>query len=382
MLARRAAATSTVTARPGRTMRTPTTSRTRPERTSRTGPPTHRLTTAPTIAAGKAPIRAARAAPDPGPGSAFRTERILELAFDDGGDVQLWIPLMDSAERLGVIGVVVPPDRADRELWTAFASLVGEALVSKAAYGDAIARTRHTRPVSLAAELRWSILPPLTFTSDQIEISGALEPAYDIAGDTFDYAINGNRVDLAVLDAMGHGLEASQIANLAVGQYRRSRRDGSSLGEMLKHIDEVIAEQFGDSRYVTGQLATLDLGTNRLAVVNAGHPRPLLFRGGIDQGDLDCRPCPPMGLGLVTTEESIHHLEPGEAVLFYTDGITEARSPSGDEFGRGRLAHAVERSLQHHDRPSEVLRQLLLALARYSTAPLQDDASAILLHRP
>lgn len=321
-------------------------------------------------------------AADPGPGSAFRTESILGLPVDGCGDVQLWIPLMDSAERLGVIGVVVPPDRADRELWTAFASLVGEALVSKAAYGDAIARTRRTRPVSLAAELRWSILPPLTFTSDQIEISGILEPAYDIAGDTFDYAINGSRVDLAVLDAMGHGLEASQIANLAVGQYRRSRREGATLGEMLGHIDQVIAEQFGDSRFVTGQLATLDLETSRLAVINAGHPRPLLFRGGLDQGDLDCRPCPPMGLGLVTTEESVHHFAPGEAVLFYTDGITEARSPSGAEFGRDRVARAVERSLQHHDRPSEVLRRLLLALADHSAAPLRDDASAILLRRP
>ena len=318
----------------------------------------------------------------PGPGSVFRTESPLSLPVEPGGDTQLWIPLMDSAERLGVFGVVVPPERADPELWSGFASLVGEALVSKAAYGDAITLTRRTRPVSLAAELRWSILPPLTFTSDQIQISGAMEPAYDIAGDTFDYAINGSRVDLAILDAMGHGLEASQIANLAVGQYRRSRREGAALGEMLGHIDQVIVEQFGDNRFVTGQLATLDLDTGRLSVVNAGHPRPLLFRGGLDQGDLDCKPCPPMGLGLVTTEESVHDLAPGEAVLFYTDGITEARSPAGDEFGRDRLARTVERSLQRGDRPSEVLRQLLLALGGYSSAPLRDDASAVLLRRP
>lgn len=319
---------------------------------------------------------------DPGPGAAFRTESVMSVPVAGCGDVQLWIPLMDSAERLGVIGVVVPIGSAEPELWTAFASLVGEALVSKAAYGDAITLTRRTRPVSLAAELRWSILPPLTFTSDQVEISGVLEPAYDIAGDTFDYSINGSRVDLAVLDAMGHGLEASQIANLAVGQYRRSRREGAALGEMLGHIDQVIAEQFGDSRFVTGQLATLDLETSRLSVVNAGHPRPLLFRDGLDRGDLDCKPCPPMGLGLVSTEESVHHLAPGEAVLFYTDGITEARSPTGDEFGRDRLARTVERSLQRGERPSEVLRQLLLALASYSSAPLRDDASAVLLRRP
>ena len=99
-----------------------------------------------------------------------------------------------------------------------------------------------------------------------------LEPAYDIAGDTFDYAVNGNILSLAVLDAMGHGLEASQIANLAVSEYRRGRQLELTLGELLHSMDDVVASQFGSSRFVTGQLAEFDLQSGRLTVVNAGHP--------------------------------------------------------------------------------------------------------------
>jgi serine phosphatase RsbU (regulator of sigma subunit) len=259
------------------------------------------------------------------------------------------------------------------------ASIVGEALVSKSAYGDSLAQTRRRRTPSLAAELRWALLPPLTFTSDSVEVSGFLEPAYDIAGDTFDYAVNGDTLHVAVLDAMGHGLEASRMANLAVGEYRHCRRDGLSLGEMLERIDAVLLDQFGASRFVTGQLATLDLRSGALEVLNAGHPRPLHLRGHHDLGDLACEPCPPMGLGAVRTEVTTTALEPGDSLVLHTDGIIEARSTTGDEFGRDRLAELVSASLRRQDRPAEVIRQVVHAVGDHSGGPLRDDATVVLV---
>jgi hypothetical protein len=320
--------------------------------------------------------------PGESPGAAYRNETtIRHPRAGEPGAVQLWIPLMDSAERLGVVGVVVDEAAADAEVWSAFASIVGESMVSKMAYGDSIVRARRTRPVSLAAEMRWSLLPPLTFTAPQVEISGVLEPAYDIAGDTFDYAANREVLSLAVLDAMGHGLEASQIANLAVGEYRRGRRSDQTLGELLRGMDEVVRSQFGDNRFVTGQLAELDLETGVLTVVNAGHPAPLVFRDGLDAGDLPCKPCPPMGLGLIRTEEATLAMDVGDVVLFHSDGITEARSPAGEQFGRDRLAATVSEGLRREERPAEVLRRIVRATADHTQGPMGDDATAILLRR-
>ena len=319
----------------------------------------------------------------PTPGTAYRTEATVRHPSREGsGDVQLWVPLMDSAERLGVLGVAVDDGDDDPETWAAFASVVGETMVSKTAYGDSIVRTRRTKEVTLAAEMRWSLLPPLTFSSPQVEISGVLEPAHDIAGDTFDYAVNGNVVSLAVLDAMGHGLEASQIANLAVSEYRRGRRHDRSLRDLLHDIDHIVATQFGDSRFVTGQFAELDLVSGQLTVVNAAHPPPLLFRRGVDVGDVPCRPCPPLGLGLVRTEEASVELGDDDVVIFHSDGITEARSPEGEQFGRERLSRVVEEALHLEERPAEVLRRIVRATDAHSAGRMDDDATAILLRRP
>jgi serine/threonine protein phosphatase PrpC len=326
----------------------------------------------------------ARDVDEPGtsPGTAYRTELTIRDRTHDGtDDVRLWIPLMDSAERLGVLGVVVAPGDDDVEVWAAFASVIGEMMVSKTAYGDSIVRARRTREVSLAAEMRWSLLPPLSFTSPQVEVSGVLEPAYDIAGDTFDYAANGDVLSLAVLDAMGHGLEASQIANLAVSEYRRGRRRDRSLDQLLHDMDEAIASQFGDHRFVTGQLAELDLVSGTLTVVNAGHPAPLVFRDGSDAGDLPCRPCPPIGLGMVDTLEARVEVAPDDVILFHTDGITESRSPDGEQFGRDRLAGVVVDGLRRRERPAEVLRRVVHAVAAHTDGPMQDDATAIFVRR-
>lgn len=320
--------------------------------------------------------------PDGGPGWAFRHEStVVEGPAAADGSTQLWLALMDSAERLGVLGVRVD-GTVDVGRWEALASMVGEAIVSKANYGDTITLTRRSRPMSLAAELRWAILPPLTFTSDLIEISGLLEPAYDIAGDTFDYAISPDRAHLAILDAMGHGLEASQIANLAVGEYRRSRRAGDDLGTILRGIDEVVAREVGDHKFLTGQFAHVDLASGVVVVTNAGHPRPLLFRSGVAAGELDCRPCPPLGLGLVTTTTSEDVLASGDAILLYSDGVTEARDADGAEFGAERLAAAVERRLRAGERPAEVLRGVMHEVDRHTDGPAADDATVVLLRRP
>ncbi len=210
------------------------------------------------------------------PGLAFRTKEVLEEPAQAGTGTRLWAPLVDGADRLGVLGVTVAVADSDtvrraRNL----ASITAGLVVSKSTHGDHLVLARRTRDMDLAAEMRWSMLPPLTFTNDRVAVAGMLEPAYEIAGDAFDYAVNGDLAHLAIVDAMGHGLEASRMANLAVGSYRHSRRRGLDLAETFSTMDQVVAEQLGPERFITGQLARLDLASGGLKWVNAGgtHPR-------------------------------------------------------------------------------------------------------------
>lgn len=83
--------------------------------------------------------------------------------------------------------------------------------------------------MSVAAEIQWSLLPPLAMPIPQVSVAGILEPAYNVAGDSFDYALNEDILHVAMVDAMGHGLDAATMATVAVGAYRHARRSAIGL---------------------------------------------------------------------------------------------------------------------------------------------------------
>ena len=312
----------------------------------------------------------------PGPGLAFRHEVAVEELLT-GPRRRLWVPVKDSAERLGVLGAVddgsVRPD-----IWESIASLVGELIVSKSQYGDHITLRRRRTEFSLAAEMRWGLLPPLTFTSPDVTIAGFLQPCDGIAGDAFDYGVSGRIASLAIFDAMGHGIEASRMANVAVGCYRNARRSGADLVAALLSIDDVIASQFGEARFVTAQLATFDLDTGEMEIVNAGHPPPLWLKGGRPPEEIDCRPTRPAGLGS-DPAATVIKLNREDSVVFRTDGIAEARSPAGDFFGDQRLTGLIAELHRDALPPAEVLRRCVHAVVRHRDGRAGDDAALLLL---
>jgi hypothetical protein len=312
-------------------------------------------------------------------GEVFRDIAVRLDGLEDGR-TRLYVPIMDSAERVGVLAVTVG-DTSERAVrwWMALASLLGELYMSKKSYGDNLIRARRRTEPTLAAEMRLHWQPALTFVSPELTITGFFEPAYQIAGDTFDYAINGTTAHLALFDAMGHGLEASRMASVAVAAYRHSRRAGLDLPSIVADADAVIAEEFGDTRFVTGQLGTFDTETGALEVVNMGHPLPLVFHDGRFRGPLACEPCVPLGLGSRAAVAGTATLEPGDIVVFHTDGVTEARAPDGAPFGEARLVEVMEAELHGGARPSEALRRVVEAALEHQGGKAQDDATLLLL---
>jgi serine phosphatase RsbU (regulator of sigma subunit) len=313
-------------------------------------------------------------------GRAFRRVHPVQAPAHDG-PVTLWLPLLDGAERMGVLEMVLPAAPTPRleDDCRSFASLVAELVVTRDAYSDVFSRLRRRRTLSLAAEIQWDLLPPLTYASDRVVITGALEPAYDIGGDTFDYAVNGSLVELMVLDAVGHGLPAALLASAAVGAYRHARRDRLDLPDVAAAVDAVVAGQFPDSRFATAALARLDLDTGVLRWVNCGHPDPLLVRDGVLIRPPACRPARPLGLQVDRPDLCQVQLRPGDRLLLYTDGIAEARSPEGEFFGEERLADLVVRAELAGDPPPETMRRLMGSVMEHQDGQLQDDASIVMV---
>jgi serine phosphatase RsbU (regulator of sigma subunit) len=209
-------------------------------------------------------------------------------------------------------------------------------------------------------------------------ISGLLAPAYDLGGDAFDYGVDHEVARIAVFDAMGHGLEAGLLATVAVAAYRNSRRRRLKLAETVAAIDEAIAARFGPERFVTAVVAELELHTGCFRWIRAGHPAPLLLRGSKVVKTLWGDDGLPLGLGS-PGDEAEESLEPGDQVVFYTDGVTEARSSDGTFFGVKRLADLISRASAGGNPPPETLRRLVHSILDHQAGDLQDDATAVLV---
>ncbi len=313
---------------------------------------------------------------DSAPGRAFRDEVPVTQAH---GDLrQLWLPVLDSAERLGVLGLVddgsIPIDD-----WLTLGSLVGELVMAKETYGDHIVLARRRHTVSLAAEMRWSMLPPLTFSSPQVTVAGILQPSHLVAGDAFDYAVSGHRAMVGIFDAMGHDLQASRVANLVVGGFRSGRRGGLDADQILTAIDASIAIEVAETRFATAQLVDLDLATGVASIHTAGHPPPVHLRRSGNPTIVAVRPGVPLGLGPSEYVAARVQLAPGDALLLHSDGVYEARSPAGEDYGWDRMIELTHTLLATDVRPSEVLRRVIRDAIAFQCDDVRDDATLALI---
>lgn len=310
-------------------------------------------------------------------GRAFANNEIVGFEADD---TILWVPLTDGTERIGVIELVFDnEDSVVRELLDPVIATFVLLLVTRARYSDRWNRARRSEPLSPAAEAQWSLLPPLASTTERVAIAGILEPAYEIGGDSFDYALNDDRLDFAIVDAVGHGMSAVLMSAAVINSLRNVRRQQGDLPMAYRQTDALIERHFGNSFYVTGQIGTLDVSTGILRWINAGHALPMVVRNDTYAGELVCRPSMPMGLGGPVVEVAAEPLQRGDRVLFYTDGITESKSPDGTLFGSDRLADFLVRSTHDRVPVAETVRRLSLNVVSYVGAGLRDDATLLLI---
>jgi serine phosphatase RsbU (regulator of sigma subunit) len=333
-------------------------------------------------------------------GRAYQTVTIqlAPVRGTDSGDsagesYQVWIPLVEGTERLGVLNLTVA-DVSEARLasYRALASLAGLMIASKAAYSDSYAQIQRGREMALQAELVWAFLAPRTFATDRVLVAASLEPAYEVGGDAFDYSLLGDHLHVSIFDALGHDLSAGLLASVGMASCRSTRRAGGSLADVAARADGAIAGSFGGDRFVTALLCDLDLATGLFTWIPCGHPPPLLIRGNRIVRELARTARPPLGLAGPHARRSIgsdgtafsapacaEKLEPGDRLLLYTDGVTEGRAPDGTPFGLQRLADFIVRHSSTSLPAPETMRRLNHAILSYQHGRLSDDATVVLI---
>ncbi len=328
-------------------------------------------------------------------GRAYQLGQIVPGNDDRGGRL-LWVPILDGTERVGVLRIglaeEVPDDQELRQRCWSLSGLVGHILMTKIVYSDRLRRLRSNGPISAPSELLWQLLPPRTFATERVVVTALLEPHDQVAGDAYDYAADSTTMDLAVFDAVGHDMQACLTTAVAMTAIRNGRRAGETdLAALATRADQLLAEQPGPLRFVTAVLARLNTETGLLHYLLAGHPPPLLVRGGRVVKELAPPPRRPLGVSSASSASSadpaspvIAHtaqeqLEPGDRLLLYSDGIIEARDAAGEFFGEQRLVDFTERASLAELSAPETLRRLTAAVLAYQGGRLQDDATLLMV---
>ena len=272
-------------------------------------------------------------------------------------------PVTDRGDVIGVLEMLLPavPDPDTVDYIAAAAHALGYVVIVNRRFTDLFEWGQRSQPFSLAAEIQRRLLPTsLTCEAGQFTIAGAVEPAGDVGGDTFDYSLDRDTLHVSLTDAMGHEEDAALLASLLVGSLRNSRRSGATLAEQAARANAALLQHGRADQFVTGQLLRVDLTAGTAAMVNAGHPGPLRLRDGRVE-DIELAADPPFGIvpGLGYRVQPVTLL-PGDRFVFVTDGVLERNAATADVFG----LVAATGDLHPREVVQEITRAVLRAVER------------------
>jgi hypothetical protein len=312
------------------------------------------------------------------PGRAYITRQPIKSEGNGNGGPILWVPVVQRSDSIGVVGLGVEDhDPALAAYASALGALIGSAVIGARRHSDVFEISRGAGQLRLAATMQWDLLPLPSYADRRVHIAGGLEPAYDIAGDSYDYAANDSELDLSVFDAMGHGLGATILTSLAVGAARLGRKRRRSLAEIATDIDQAVVFQGRGEEFVTGHLCVLDVRDGTFSWINAGHPLPLVLRNQTPTEIGAVEPMRPFGLEGEATTPTTLQLQPDDVLLFYSDGVIDALSPGGEQFGLSRLMDFAGRHYVHGASLSVAVRLTLDDIIAHVGGKLRDDATLL-----
>lgn len=258
----------------------------------------------------------------------------------------------DSTADLNIIGVIYVDRRSPTRFFTAqdlalfesFASHAALAIENARLFEEALEKRRLENEMEVAREIQQSLLPHEFPELEWASIYGFNQPARQVGGDYYDVWTRGDgSLDFAVGDVSGKGVPASLVMSTLQSSFLAESSAQEDLAKVCERVNEFLVQRTTPERYATFFAARLRTD-GRLLYVNAGHNPPMLLRGAevhrLSGGGL------PLGLFKGRTYElQENKLEPGDLLLVFTDGVTEANDPAENEFGEDRLLEVVRANL-------------------------------------
>jgi len=240
-------------------------------------------------------------------------------------------------------------------------------------------RKQH-RELEEARLIQRALLPSTMPQTAGVRMASSWQPADGVGGDCFDVMIGGSAVGIAIADVAGKGMPAALLmSNLqaAVRAFAQGTAEPAPPATICGNVNRLLCRHMVSGRFVTFCFAWIDPARQSLVYANAGHNPPLLLRR---DGEIERLSEGGMVMGVFADaafKQAELPLQPGDRLLFYTDGITEAPNADGEEFGEERLEAAGRTA---PDRSAEAMKEYVLAeLAAFTGGAFADDATLIVV---
>jgi serine phosphatase RsbU (regulator of sigma subunit) len=298
--------------------------------------------------------------------------RYVEQAEADLGQKRIGVLYLDSRER----GVLKSP--ATRGALEALAAEAAVAIENARLYREATEKARLEQELRIAAEIQQALMPPGEHEGAFFDVAGATVPCRAIGGDFFDYLqLNVESVGVALGDVSGKGAPAALLTAAVQGMFTVEASNTGGPAGTLTQINRGLKRRNIESKFVTMFFGVLS-AEGTLVYCNGGHNAPVLVRrsgmsrleaGGMILGMFD----------FASYDQETLTLEPGDTLVVFSDGISEAQNPAGEEYGDDRLIACLE---ANRGASPAAMREALLASARtFAAGATQSDDMTVLIVR-
>jgi len=293
---------------------------------------------------------------------------------------------IDSAKRGDLLGVLYLDSRRpaafsklDRQILDALAIEAANTLDNARLVERERERQRMEQEINIARDIQQALLPRNVHDFPYMAVTGCNFPSLSVGGDYFDvFSLSGDRIAFLLADVSGKGLGAALLTTMLQGLLA-SLTLGTELGRVFDHVNRFLCDHAEIGRYATLFFGILDKDGN-LDFVNAGHPSPFLIRRGVAEDAFKEGSFP---VGLVPEAEyavAKHRLEPGDTLVLFSDGVTEAMDPEDELYGMNRLREVLTGTTD--DCPLEALQKSVLeSVETFTRGARQADDLTLLLVR-
>jgi predicted permease len=276
----------------------------------------------------------------------LKPQHVAEIDLLRAHAVRMAVPLRAKTEIVGLL-LLGPPAgrdsyaREEKELLSSASDVFALMLENGRLTERALEQEKLRRDLALAAEVQRRLLPPQPPQSQAITLTAFTMPARSVGGDYYDFLdLGGERIGVAIADVSGKGVAAALVMSVVQASLRVISQDKSlRVSELAARMNGFLHQSTGANKYATFFYAQVDCG-RRLQYVNAGHNPPYLVRrssAGVEISELGVGGTVIGLFPQLTFEEAAVELSPGDVLVAFTDGVTEARNTADDEFGEERV---------------------------------------------